>query len=169
MQYRDSDLYTDKKPSLMGAFIERIIHCYRSSFVYEGRANRSEFWALIAFHLALFAVYIVSFYQPAFSYQPGVVEMEVYNEAQYGLFVMREVGSQGGSLIPLSMGIDTLMYMAFLGLSLPALIAVHIRRLHDLGRPGWLMLGSIVPIYYLMFLVVFCKKGDPIFNEWSVE
>ena len=52
---------------------------------------------------------------------------------------------------------------------LPSL-AVTSRRLHDIGKSGWLMLISLIPIIGIIVLLVFlCKKGDAGENRFGPE
>ena len=52
---------------------------------------------------------------------------------------------------------------------LPSL-AVTSRRLHDIGKSGWLMLISFIPIIgIIVLLVLFCKKGDAGENRFGPE
>jgi len=51
-----------------------------------------------------------------------------------------------------------LMIVVYLGFLLP-LIAVCIRRLHDLDKSGWWYLLAIVPIANILLLVWFCMRG----------
>ncbi|PZP56051.1 MAG: DUF805 domain-containing protein [Micavibrio aeruginosavorus] len=47
-----------------------------------------------------------------------------------------------------------------LGLFLPGL-AVGVRRLHDIGKSGWWLLISLIPLVGIIILIVFnCQKGD---------
>jgi uncharacterized membrane protein YhaH (DUF805 family) len=48
-------------------------------------------------------------------------------------------------------------------------IAVGIRRLHDTGKTGWLILIGLIPIVGFIILIVFYAiEGDPNPNEYGV-
>jgi len=51
-----------------------------------------------------------------------------------------------------------------------AATAIAVKRLHDLGRPGWHVLGCMVPVYnlYLGCLLLF-KKGEVGPNEYGPD
>ena len=51
-----------------------------------------------------------------------------------------------------------------------AATAIAVKRLHDLGRPGWHILGTMIPIYnlYLGFVMLF-KKGQIGPNEYGPD
>lgn len=55
---------------------------------------------------------------------------------------------------------------AFLNL-IPAL-AVSVRRLHDIGRPGWWILATFVPVVGSLYLIyLFFLPGKPEPNRWG--
>ena len=54
-----------------------------------------------------------------------------------------------------------------LGIFLPGL-AVSIRRLHDIGRTGWWVLLSLVPIVGIIILIIWnCQQGDAGTNQYG--
>ena len=47
-------------------------------------------------------------------------------------------------------------------------VAVCVRRLHDIGKSGWMMLLVLIPIVgAIWLLVLFCKDGEPGANQWG--
>lgn len=53
------------------------------------------------------------------------------------------------------------------GLLLPS-IAVSVRRLHDIGKSGWMLLVSLIPLvgwFYVVYLLA--KRGDEDVNEYG--
>lgn len=47
-------------------------------------------------------------------------------------------------------------------------LAVEVRRLHDVGASGWMLLVAFIPIVGIIWLIVlFCKAGEPGTNEWG--
>ena len=72
-----------------------------------------------------------------------------------------------GGMIPGQMIGAILSLVVMLALLLPT-IAVSIRRLHDIGKSGWWILVSLIPIigvFYLLFLMT--KAGQPEANQWG--
>jgi uncharacterized membrane protein YhaH (DUF805 family) len=69
--------------------------------------------------------------------------------------------------------LETLDFLIVLGLALP-LIAVNVRRLHDIDRSGWMILIAVIPIIGpLLLLIWHCNRGtlgdnrfgpDPLFQ-----
>lgn len=54
-----------------------------------------------------------------------------------------------------------------LGTVLPAL-AVAVRRLHDIGKSGWMLLVSLIPLAgFIWLLVLLCKAGDANANQYG--
>ena len=65
----------------------------------------------------------------------------------------------------------TIMLMASvvigLGLFLPAL-AVTVRRLHDIGKSGWNLLWSLIPIVGVIIVLVWmCQDSDVVANKYG--
>lgn len=64
-----------------------------------------------------------------------------------------------------SPGVLTTIY--YLAVLIP-IIAVQVRRLHDIGRSGWWLLLSFIPIIGPIVLIVFyCKDSEPGTNQYG--
>lgn len=46
-------------------------------------------------------------------------------------------------------------------------IAVSVRRLHDIGKSGWWLLLSLIPIVNLYLIYLLCVDSQPDTNEWG--
>lgn len=47
-------------------------------------------------------------------------------------------------------------------------LAVGVRRLHDIGKSGWMWLIAFIPIVGIIWLIVlFCKDSEPGSNKWG--
>ena len=56
-----------------------------------------------------------------------------------------------------------------LALLLPT-IAVGVRRLHDIGKSGWMMLVGLIPVIGgIWLLILFIKEGTPGSNEYGIN
>ena len=65
------------------------------------------------------------------------------------------------TIIDVAIGSRIVSLITTLALLLPGL-AVGIRRLHDIGRSGWWLLISLIPLVGLLILMAFAlKDGDP--------
>jgi len=80
-------------------------------------------------------------------------------------------------LIVYIVGLGLTMAVPFLGIlllifylgSLLPMIAVAIRRLHDLDKSGWFFLLAFVPIVSLLLLYWFCLKGTEGDNQFGPD
>ena len=67
---------------------------------------------------------------------------------------------------PFFLVIGLILLLSF-GLFIPS-VAVLVRRLHDTGRSGWLILLSFVPVIGGILLLVFvCQDGTPGPNQYG--
>jgi uncharacterized membrane protein YhaH (DUF805 family) len=47
-------------------------------------------------------------------------------------------------------------------------LAVGARRLHDIGKSGWWLLISLIPVIgWILLLIFFVKDGQPGVNQWG--
>lgn len=53
--------------------------------------------------------------------------------------------------------------------SIVPFIAVHVRRFHDLDKPGWLFLLSVIPGGYLIVLIFMALKGTQGANRFGTD
>lgn len=65
-----------------------------------------------------------------------------------------------------AIGVNALIYLAYLG-ALPAFLSSGVRRLHDTGKSGWLMLLSIVPFGGIALLVFFVMDSEAQDNRYG--
>lgn len=86
-----------------------------NGFVYRGRASRSAFWWFNLF------LGIVGFALPAI------------------ILIAVALNSGAGIIAFLVIGAFVLIYLEL------ALLALYVRRLHDIGKPGWWVLIGLVP------------------------
>ncbi len=94
------------------------------------------------------------------------------SRSEYWLFVLFTVlGSMVASILDLSIfgyaGLQPFGAIFSLVLFLPTL-AVAVRRLHDLDRSGWWLLVAFLPLVgWVVLLVWFITKSDPIPNRFG--
>lgn len=58
-----------------------------------------------------------------------------------------------------------LLYVPFL--FLPPLVAVCVRRLHDSGRSGWLLILLLIPFINIFGFALLCMRGYPVANKYG--
>ena len=47
-------------------------------------------------------------------------------------------------------------------------IAVSVRRLHDIGKSGWMLLVALIPLIgAIWLLILFCSDTQPQENKWG--
>lgn len=47
-------------------------------------------------------------------------------------------------------------------------LAVGVRRLHDVGKSGWMLLVALIPLIgAIWLLILFCKEGQHQENKWG--
>lgn len=94
---------------------------------------------------------------------------------EYWMFVLINI-----MFMLVAMGFDNMLSIDFggagygpiyliysLALVIPS-FAVGIRRLHDTGRSGWMMLLSLIPLIGQIWLIVlFATEGNPGVNEYG--
>lgn len=94
---------------------------------FDGRARRKEYWMFQLFYYLIMAVVFLVF---------GMLTAVTGSEA----------------FMTIALGIYFLFVLALL---LP-MLAVTVRRLHDIGKSGWWILISFVPYIGPIVLLVFC-------------
>ena len=147
-----------KTPSM--TFGEALKTCFKKYATFSGRARRSEFWWFSVLNWLLSsASYAVVWWKMAkIDEIQGQVAEVMFDEEK-----MAALTAQADSF-------DTTFYllMAIIGvigllLLLPSL-AVAVRRLHDTGKSGWLLLAMIIPIVNIvigiMLLIYYLKDSD---------
>jgi len=105
---------------------------------FEGRARRSEYWYFTLFYTIIYLV--------------------IYSGTLAGI-----LGD-----IPIIGGLFGLLTLVFaLGMLVPSL-AVAVRRLHDTGKSGWLLLIGLIPLVGGIILLVFlCTDSTPGANAYG--
>lgn len=68
-----------------------------------------------------------------------------------------------------SIGYGPIYLLYSIALIIPSL-AVGVRRLHDIGKSGWMMLISFIPLIGAIWLIVlFVKEGDHGVNQYGAN
>lgn len=113
------------------------------SFNGEGRARRKEFWSYALFLWLFWMVVYLVLTMTAFGALSNFYAS--YNGYGYGANPVAAFGALGIWAVLIS-----ILGLAFL----PATVTVIIRRLHDIGMSGWMILIGIVPVIGGLFLFV---------------
>jgi len=108
--------------------------------VFDGRASRAEYWYFFLFNI------IVSIILSILGKAIGVLNVTI--------------GTAGSE-------INILSAIYGLALFIPGL-AVLVRRLHDVGKSGWMALISLIPLIgTIWILVLIIRDGTPGDNEYG--
>ena len=125
-------------------FLEAIQTCIVKKYCdFEGRASRSEFWWFFLAHV------IISY---AWNFIIGLIT---------GASVM--AGMDGNFHFS---ALQLLNYVPMVALLLP-LLGVGARRLHDIGKSGWLQLLWLICCGFFVLVFFWVKEGDAGDNEYG--
>lgn len=113
------------------------------SFNGEGRARRKEYWSFVLFYMLIWIVIYVVLMFTAFS----ALSTAAYSYS-YGYYDAGPFAFLG------ALGIWAFLVVIVALVFLPASITVMIRRLHDIGLSGWMILVGLVPFLGGLFLFV---------------
>lgn len=110
---------------------------YRRYAEFDGRSRRREFWSFVLFYWLVYVALNVAFGHPETLVRPW-----------------------GGATTWGLTGIPALIGGLFWLASLVPSLAVSVRRLHDQGRSGWLLLLWLIPFFgWFALLVLFLLDG----------
>lgn len=104
---------------------------------FDGRASRSEYWWFQGF-LALVAI-------PLYA----LLMLAGYTESQ-----------------PVMLAVSGVSIIVWLAMVVP-LLAVTVRRLHDVGHSGWMVLLAFIPFASIIVLVFMFLPGTPGENRFG--
>jgi uncharacterized membrane protein YhaH (DUF805 family) len=111
---------------------------------FKGRARRTEYWMFTLFSFIFLAVAAVI---------DNVVGLTFKFDDAYG------------NPVPIYYGYIYVLYSLFV--LIPSL-AVMVRRLHDVGKSGWMFLICLIPIVgTIWMLVLLCTDSKPGSNKWG--
>ena len=111
---------------------------------FTGRARRTEYWMFVLFNIIF-----------------SVVAMLVDNL----LGLTFKLDDAYGNAVPFYYGYIYVLYGLFV---LVPSLAVSVRRLHDVGKSGWMLLIALIPIVGAIWLLVLhCTDSQPGSNKWG--
>lgn len=120
------------------SLIKNYLKMFRNYAVFSGRASRSEFWwAFLMNYIIIFVTQFFSSFVSAFATMLG-----------------------GDSIVfsLINLLFSTVSGIYSLAVYLP-ILALQVRRLHDINRSGWWLLFSGTGIGSILLLIWFCKAG----------
>ena len=124
--------------------MEWYLKVVRDNYInFNGRARRTEYWMFVLFNVIAM-----------------ILSMVVDNVLGLDFKV-------GSGYYEVSVGYGWVYLIYTLAVFLPSL-AVVVRRLHDVGKSGWFMLVTFIPIVgAIWLLVLMCTDGDKEDNAYG--
>ncbi|AGH51081.1 MULTISPECIES: DUF805 domain-containing protein [Sphingomonas] len=111
---------------------------------FNGRSSRREFWMFAALH----ALVALLFYVPL-----------------SGIFFRGMAG-----VLPATLGVIVPLLGLYVAVMFVPGLAVQVRRFHDLGRPGWMVLIGFVPVVGVFAILYFmCLPGTSGPNRYGAD
>ena len=130
------------RPQQMMGFMDALTTVFRNKYgTFSGRASRSEYW---------------------WSYLGiAVISMVLQIIGIVGGLALGSVNEGLGALFGLA------AFAGLLALLIPSL-SVNVRRLHDTGKSGWMLLILLIPcIGFILWLVWMIEDGQPHVNAYG--
>lgn len=126
---------------------------------FEGRARRSEYWLFVLFNVLVMAGLMVLL----------SVVIAVF-AATAGVGPDGHLSDEGANQAAAVTGVIFAAWVLFaLGMFIPGL-AVRVRRLHDIGQSGWMILIALVPLVGgIALFVMSVLDGDARTNEYGPD
>lgn len=119
------------------------IKCIKQYADFKGRSRRKEYWMFTLFN-AIFSI-VASLIDTAINIVTSLIGTTIF-----------------GDLPPI---FATTLYSLFV--LIPGL-AVCVRRLHDVGKSGWMLLVGLIPIVGgIWLLILMCIDSQPGTNKWG--
>ncbi|WP_316861340.1 DUF805 domain-containing protein [uncultured Cohaesibacter sp.] len=126
----------------------KLFSLLRQSFAYSGRSPRKDFWFFLIFYCLMFFAALgadVTYFQEQ---QPTGLPL---------------------ALSTLFGGAAPFVWLHLILLT-PAMVALTIRRLHDVGHNGWWGLVYLIPVAGLVpMFVMLLRTGQPGFNRFGTN
>ena len=130
------------RPQQMMGFMDALTTVFRTKYAtFSGRASRSEYW------WSYLGMLVISTLLQVFSIVGAIALFSISESLATLPFLIASVGLL--ALLPPSLG-------------------VSVRRLHDTGKSGWLLLLAFVPcIGFILLLVWFIEDGQAHDNTYG--
>lgn len=121
--------------------MEWMIMPYKRYADFSGRSRRKEYWMFTLFIIIVYAILII-------------------------------LGGGLGSLAnpDAGMGLGGILLLAFVAATFIPALAVQVRRFHDQGKSGWMVLLGFIPLIGGIIVLVFmCMEGTKGANEYGPD
>jgi uncharacterized membrane protein YhaH (DUF805 family) len=131
--------------------MKHYINAWKNYAVFKGRASRKEYWFFVLFNFLIASI---------FSLLDIVLSISAvgFEDTFYGLMMLR--GFSTGF---------TFFYIFYLLAMLVPGLAFVTRRLHDIGKSGWMQLVALIPLIGpIWLLVLLLKPSDEGENKYDL-
>ncbi len=121
---------------------------------FKGRARRKEYWMFVLINVIIYIAFMIL-----------IIIIEVIS----GVIYVSDLKIIITSLMTLFTvtPFSVILSLYVLAILVPSL-AVSVRRLHDIGKSGWFILISLIPIVGTIILLVWaCQESMPEANEYG--
>ena len=149
-------------------FFQSIKNCLKKYFVFEGRANRAEFWNFLLFYYLIIVICFSPYFFPIIEHKLEILAINNY----------KRLNTYTDQFYLIGLIVSLVFYCPYL--------AVKTRRLHDVNQSGnWIVavfvlivLGRVsgeIGLYFLILslilqviiLILCLKKGDKKKNKFG--
>lgn len=136
--------------------------CFSERFAtFSGRARRSEFWGFILFFY-LFTQFVFAWREPFFFWH-----IDVWPDGLYDLFASWKEYFLSWEFLRSSFIIGSFSSLIRIICLIP-LLAVSVRRLHDIGYSAWYLLFGLIPfVGWVILIIFFCMDSEEKSNKYG--
>jgi uncharacterized membrane protein YhaH (DUF805 family) len=120
------------------------IKCWKQYADFRTRARRREFWLFVLFNSIILSLLMYSTSYLMYSTSSGLLLF--YHKLSL-LKILR----------------NSMVLVLFI-----TSLSVMVRRLHDVGKSGWMCCIGLIPLVGAIWLfVLLCKNSQPVANKWG--
>ena len=117
--------------------------CFKQYADFSGRARRKEYWMFFLFNFIFSFLFFILSYVTSYAIEKPPHLPSGYDPGLFGLYVL-------ATLFPM--------------------LAVSVRRLHDVGKSGWNYFIGLIPIVGAIILIIwFCTDSQADKNKWGAN
>ncbi len=143
----DEEFLKKNAPHRGVSFGEAIKLFFANAFNFEGRASRSEYWMITLFNELISILYLI-------------INSGIKNGAFDDFFSSYKAAEMFGIVFS---GI----YWVFVIAMLIPTFALIVRRIHDIGKPGYALLVACIPLIGVIVLFIFFCTDSAGDNQWG--
>lgn len=149
------------------------LKCWRQYADFSGRARRQEFWMFTLFNELVHLLFGVLFVALPLLFGVGTFAGVQLSEGAGTNYlseypVVPESSSCYSSTVFFIGVFISIIWLLYLLATIIPRLAVAVRRLHDTGNSGWMLLVGLIPLVgSIWLLVLYCQDSQPGPNAWG--